>query len=270
MTQAPQATTKNVIVELVLLGLSLSKLKDTGLSAMRGVLLSDARLAVLDGAVDLQAVWDLLEAQPGWDPNAALGPLSFVKSLEHRLQVKVKLPAAMGKLSESEIVRYAATTRPKRDDIERAIRGDPPEKKRFMEATAPLPQLNQTSDLPRWKKILFRAAIAVTVLAVGFLAYAVYDEVRGPAKATTFAVSDVGPEIPLKSAERWGGEVHAVLADASWMKLPEPKRREQLERALRRLSDHEVSVLVLEDDAKRVRASAQLFGKPPKLFVKFY
>src|SRR5262245_36596950 len=150
MTAVPQAITKNVIVELVLLGLAQSKLKDTGLSAMRGVLLSDARLAVLDGAVDLQAVWDLLEGQPGWSPEAALGPFSFVKSLEPRLQITVKLPSGMKKLTDAEITRHAAACRPKRDDVDRAIRGLAPEKKKRLEATAPLPQLHE-DHVPRWK-----------------------------------------------------------------------------------------------------------------------
>jgi hypothetical protein len=139
-----------------------------------------------------------------------------------------------------------------------------------MDATAPLPQLNETSGLPRWRTLLFRAAIVVTVLSLGYLGYAMIDELRGPAKASTFEVAELGGEIPVRSAERWGGEVHAVLSDPAWMKLPEAKRRELLERALRRLGDRQVNVLVLEDEAKRTRASAQLFGRPPKLFVKFY
>src|SRR5262245_41980597 len=116
MTPAPRAITKNVIVELVLLGLEQSKLKDTGLSALRGVLLSDKRLAVLDGAVDLQTVWDLLEGQPEWNAENALPPFSFVKSLESRLHITVKLPAAMGGLTEADIARHGASCRPKRED----------------------------------------------------------------------------------------------------------------------------------------------------------
>src|SRR5262249_46063368 len=158
----------------VLLGLGQSKLKDTGLNAMRGVLLSDARLAVLDGAVDLQAVWDLLEAQPNWDPNAALGPLCFVKSLQQRLQIKVKLPAAMAKLTDAEIVKHGAQCRPKRDEIERAIAGELPEKKKKkIDATAPLPQLHEAVAMPRRKKILLAGAVFVTVASIAILTQAV-------------------------------------------------------------------------------------------------
>src|SRR5262249_12250704 len=124
--------------------------------------------------------------------------------------------------------------------------------------------------VPRWKKLLLWPAVAVTAVSLGFLTYFLIDEGRGPAKSATIDVGEVDSDIPLRSAERWGGEVRGVLADSTWMKLPETKRREQLERALRRLADRQVGVLVLEDDAKRPRATAQLFGRPPKLFVRFY
>src|SRR5262249_15846919 len=149
---APRAATKNVIVELVLAGLAQSKLKDTGLAALRGVLLSDKRLAVLDGEVDLQTVWDLLESQPGFDANAAPAPFSFVKSLEPRLQVSVKLPAAMAKLSDAEITRHSALCRPKREVIDRAISGEAPKKRRWSLSLQPVrvaPSL--PTALPRWK-----------------------------------------------------------------------------------------------------------------------
>ena len=214
---APRAATKNVIVELVVAGLAQSKLKDTGLSALRGVLLSDKRLAVLDGAVDLQAVWDVLESQPGFDANAALGPFSFVKSLESRLLVNVKLPAAMAQLTDAEITKHAAACRPKREEIERAISGEAPKKKRWSLSMKPVTiEPVERSVLPRWKKALGIGAAAVTLVSLVFLAHLIISELQGPLKPSGMDPLEVSGSIPLKSVERWGNEVHAVLADPTW------------------------------------------------------
>ncbi len=269
MTPATRSTTKNVIVELVLLGLAKSKLKDTGLEAMRGVLLGDARLAVLDGAVDLQAVWDLLEAQPGWEPAAALGPLCFVKGLESRLQITVKLPAAMARLSEAEIAKHGAACRPKGEDVDRAISGARPERRRRLDNTAPLP-MPRDGVMPQWKKALGIGAAIVTLASLAFLAHVIIGEIAGGPKFTGIDAAEFAGDIPLRSAEKWGNEVHALLVDPSWLKQPEAKRREQLERALQRLADRQLSVLVIEDENKRTRVTAQMFGRPPRVFVRFY
>lgn len=269
---APKSTTKNVIVELVLLGLAQSKLKDTGLGAMRGVLLSDARLAVLDGAVDLQCVWDLLEGQPGWDAEAALGPLCFVKALETRLAVTVKLPAPMSGLSPEEISRRAAGCRPKREDVDRAISGEIPEKKKkgLAEFTAPVAMPGTAPRTPQWKKVMAVLAAAATLVSLVVLIHLAISELGGSPTLTPLDTTDFAGDIPLKSAERWGTEVHAVLGDPSWMRQPEPKRRAQLERAMSRLAARQYGTLVITDDAKRTRATAQMFGRPPKVFIRFY
>src|SRR5215470_1482993 len=113
--------TKNAIVELILLAFADSKLKDLGLPAMRGVLRSDPKLAVLDGECDLASVWELLEAQPGFDPSAAVAPFCYLKTLEPRMNVTLRLPAKLGTLSEADIVRNAGGCKPDREEIERVL-----------------------------------------------------------------------------------------------------------------------------------------------------
>jgi hypothetical protein len=264
--------TKNVIVELVLLGLARSRLKDTGLDALRGVLLSDARLAVLDGEVDLQPVWDVLEGQPGWDAAAARGPFCFVKSLEPRLQVTVNLPGAMATLTAAEIAGHAAGCRPKRDDIERAIADEPPRRRRWSREVKAVaaPRAEPAAATPRWKKALGIGAAAVTCVSLVYLAHLLVDELGGPTKPTRMEPAEVSSSIPLRSVEQWGNEVHAVLADPSWLAEPEPARRKQLEGALGRLAARKLGVLVITDEANRTRATAQSFGRPPQTFVRFY
>jgi hypothetical protein len=273
---APRATTKNAIVELLLLALADSKLKDVGLPALRGVLQSDARLAVLDGAVELEAVWELLEAQPGWEPQAAYPPLCFVKALEPKLQIKVNLPKAMNGLDEAAVMKHAVECKPKRDDVDRIIHGKAwvvARKSGLLRTVAP-PKPKEESDagpmLPSRRKAILIGASVITVACLGIVAYSLLGTIVPTPKPASMETADFAGEIPLRAAHRWGAEVHAALSDPSWLQKPEGEQRRQLEVALQRLSDRQISVLIIEDDARRPKVTAQMFGKPPKLFVRTY
>ncbi len=274
---AARATSKNQIVELIVLALGESKLKDLGLGAMRGVLQSDPRLAVLDGAVDLQSVWELLESQPGFTPEAAYGPFAFLKTLEPKLQVTFKLPAPLASLAETDIIRYAGTCRPKRDDVDKALRGE--------ESSKPRPPAKQDTTLPMWtsvpppppveelttkRKVLAAVSALVVVASLVIVGWSIFGGVAGEPRFKKIDTALFAGEIPLRSAETWGGEVHASLSDPSWLSQPEDKRRKQLEGAVQRLADQQASVLIIQDDANRTRATAQVYGKPPKVFIRFF
>jgi len=267
--------TKNTIVELILLGLAQSKLKDLGLQAMRGVLQSDHRLAVLDGAVDLESVWELLEGQPDFESGAAMAPFCWLKTLEPKLQVTIKLPAKLGPLTETEIIKNAGGCRPKREDVDKVLAGekDAPKVRPKVEITAPLiapmPSGLQDTISPR-KKILGIFSAAVVLASVVFVGHAILADMVGTPKFTKIEPGLFAGDIPLRSAQKWGTEVHASLADARWLSQPEEQRRKQLERAVQKLADQQLGVLIIEDDSNRPRATAQLFGKPPKVFVRFY
>jgi hypothetical protein len=264
---------KNTIVELIILALAQSKLKDLGLQAMRGVLQSDARLAVLDGAVDLESVWELLEGQPDFEPGAALAPFCYLKSLEPRLMVTIKLPAKLGELSETEIIRNAGTCKPKREEVDRVITGEKDAPRARKAEAKPFPASMSSAledDISPRKKILGIISAVVVLASIGIVGHAILGEMVGEPKFTKIEPGLFAGEIPVRSAQKWGGEVHASLSDASWLNQPEEKRRSQLERAVQRLADQKLGVLIIEDDSKRARATAQLFGKPPRVFVRFY
>jgi hypothetical protein len=235
--------------------------------------MSDARLAVLDGAVDLQPVWELLEAQPGWEPTSAVPPLCFVKVLEPRLQITFNLPHEMAGLDDAAIKRYAVGCKPNRGDVDSVIHG-----KGIGRASGAVRAVDSPPTegpkvarafTPRRKAIVGVAAL-VTLACAGIVAHSLLGAAVPTPTLTKMETTDFAGAIPLRSAQRWGAEVHASLADPSWLERPEAERREQLEAALERLSDRKLSVLIIEDDAKRPKASAQLFGKPPKPFVRFY
>ncbi len=268
--------TKNTIVELIILGLAQTKLKDLGLQAMRGVLQADHRLAVLDGAVELESVWELLEGQPDFDAGAAMAPFCWLKTLEPKLGVTIKLPAKLGPLTETEIIRNAGGCRPKREDVDKILSGEkdaPRVRAKTSEITAPLvapmPAALQDTISPR-KKILGILSAAVVLASIVIVGHAILGEMVGTPKFQKIEPGLFAGDIPLRSAQKWGTEVHASLSDARWLSQPEDKRRQQLEKAVQRLADQQLGVLIIEDDANRTRATAQLFGKPPKVFVRFY
>jgi hypothetical protein len=227
--------TKNTIVELMLLALAQSPLKDLGLDAMRGVLASDPRLAVLDGAVDLEPIWELLEGQP------------------------------------------AGQCRPTRENIDRAIEGaalkeSAPRPKAKYDQTTPLyrPVSSVHDELTTKRKVLAVISAAVVLASLVIVGYTLFSETASEPRYTKIDTALFAGDIPLRSAEKWGGEVHAALADPTWLKQPDDKRRKQLETAMQRLADQQLGVLIIEDDAKKARAVGQMFGKPPKVYVKFY
>jgi hypothetical protein len=269
--------TKNTIVELMLLGLAQSPLKDLGLDAMRGVLASDPRLAVLDGSVDVETVWELLEGQPDFNADAAVAPFCFLKSLEPRLQIIIRLPKKLANLTETEIIKYAGQCRPTRENVDRvieraALKESAPRPKAKYDQTTPLfrPLPSLQEDLTLKKKILAGVSAVVVLASVIIVGYTLFSEMASEPKYTRIDTALFAGEIPLRSAEKWGGEVHASLSDANWLRQPEDKKRKQIETALQRLGDQQLSVLIIEDDAKKARAVGQVFGKPPKVYVRFY
>jgi hypothetical protein len=271
---APPPVSKNTIVELVLLALGATPLKDLGLGALRGVLASDHRLAVLDGAVDLSFVWELLEGQPDFDPAAAAPAFCFLKRLEPRLHLEIALPKQVGELSPEEIARKAALCKPASEAVDRAITGAPARRRRD-DPSAPARPVPAAAPKPRQEvtargKILIGASALAALISVGVVAHTLVDSMAGTPRFSPIETSTFAGDIPLRSAEKWGGEVHAALADPAWLREPEDKRRGQLESAAQRLASQQLGALIIEDEAKRQRASAQIFGRPPRVYVRFY
>src|SRR5262249_36043109 len=112
---------KQTIVELLVLALHETELKDMGLDAMRAVLRSDPRLSVLDGALDLEPVWELLSHQPEFKADPSAEARCFVKGLEARLGISLKMPSGLAEFSELDIQRRGALVKPKREDVDKII-----------------------------------------------------------------------------------------------------------------------------------------------------
>ena len=262
------AASKNTLVDVIVAALSTTKLRDVGLQALRGVLASDPRLSILDGSVDLQAVWETLEGQPGFEASDAGPTLCYVKTLEDRLGVQIRLPRALGDLPIEEVRLRANRFNPPRAEIERILGGGSGERAKSV-VSEPVAVGRRP---PTTRRLV--GAIAAAILGLGSITFSVVYIFNHMPHTVTFKSLDPGEfsgDIPISSARTWGTEVHATLADASWLKLPEALRRKQLERALDRLLMRRLTTLIVEDEGRQPRATAQLGGgRQPRVFIRFF
>lgn len=266
-----QGATKNQLIELVVLALGSSQMRDTGLKALRGVLASDPKFSVLDGAADLQPVWELLESQPDFQQGAAVSALCYVKGLEGRLGISIKLPAALEEMTPADRLTHASYCRPKREDIDRVVQGlEPARKPSALPTTAPV--LARPRNDKRRRMVGIVAAV-VAAVSLGFVAVVIFDSVDSTPTFKNVDTAEFAGDLPVAAARVWGTEVRVSLVDSGWLRLPEERRRKQMEQALERLQGRpgpRIVTLIVEDDGKRTRASAQITSRGGKAQVKFY
>ncbi|HKA86403.1 MAG TPA: hypothetical protein VKE22_02020 [Haliangiales bacterium] len=271
---------KQTVIELLILAFGETELRDMGLDAMRGVLRSDPRLAVLDNALDLGPVWELLSGQPDFRPEPATAAILFVKSLEGRLGIALKLPDELAELSEVDVVRAAEKVRPKRAAVDKILAARTVEEVPTSGAMpprpkgepgplwAPSPPRKPRFRIPR-RAILVGAAVVVVASAAWMTIYLMTNTARTP----QFQSIDLGfaSGIPLKDAGIWSAEVHATLGDAGWLARPAEEKKAALASAVARLHARhpEVRALVVKDGAHGVRATAQWVDKGPPV-VRLY
>src|SRR5262249_38612224 len=199
----------------------------------------------------------------------------WLKRFDPKLGLTLRLPVKIGPLTETEIIKNAGGCRPKREDIDKVLAGEKDAQKVRPKAEitapliAPLPSALHDTISPR-KKILGIFSALVVLASIVIVGRALLGDMVGTPKLTKIEPRLFAGDVPLRSARKWGTEVHASLADARWLSQPEEQRRQQLEKAVQRLADQQLGVLIIEDDSNRTRATAQFFGKPPKVFVRFY
>jgi hypothetical protein len=265
MPPAVPAVRKNQVIDVVLLALGSSH---EGLKALRDVLGSDPRFSVLDGVVDLQPVWEVLEAQPDFAREATSAAMCYVKGLEARLGVQIKMPAALEALTPGERILHASKCPARREDVEKALT-------KAAEISPPSLDLApvRVSDDPalRKRQIIGMAAAFITVASIIFSIYSVVASMEGKPDFKRIDAAEFAGDIPIGSARVWGGEVRAALVDPTWMRQPEERRRRQMEIALDRLATRQVKTLILEDDSQKTRATAQAYGRGTrKIQIRFF
>jgi hypothetical protein len=267
MPVGPVTPRKDQVIDVVLVALGSSH---EGLKALRDVLLADPRFSVLDGVVDLDPVWQILEAQPDFARDATQSAMCYVKGLEPRLGAQIRMPAALASMSPAERALHASRCPARREEIDRVLgAGD------ATRTTGAAPRLTSApapGEPPRLSRRNLIGIIAgvVAVASIVFTVYSVVSSLDGTPEFKTIDASEFAGDIPIGSARVWAGEVRAALVDPSWMGQPEERRRRQLESALQRLAPRNVRTLILEDDSQRTRASAQVFGKNRRVQIRFF
>jgi hypothetical protein len=258
---APKAASRDTVIESLVLCFASSSLKEkVPADALRSVLALQYRDLLVDGVLDLGEVWDLLEAQPGFDSDAAGPPLCRFKSMETRLGLTVRLPAHLEKLPWPEREDLAARCRVDSDALDKLDRKaerageprkDPSRKVKKLDPTAAPAVSGPRGAAPI--KLLVVALVAFASLGVA--GYFLWDAVGGGVKFTQMQ-ADLG-DLPAADLRRRGNEALATLTDDGWLSYPEAKRRGHLEKALENLAAAGVEVLVLRDSRGELAATAR-------------
>jgi hypothetical protein len=283
---------QKVHIDALVLAFSHSRASSlVGTDALRTVLSGQYRELVKGGTFYLDEVWGLLESQPGFDPALVKPPLCRFKLWSDELGLEVALPAAMGRLEPLEIRSLAEQCRVPGGDLDRVLgRGRHADaeagaqKKAKAAASKPArakagaapprrpapaaPAPGRSRGAKRSRPVLL--AVAAVVAVAGFTVAGVfaYKELRSvPWQEVSTGFSG---GIPLTRAERSGFDVAATLADEAWLKTPIERRRQQLEEAVEKLRREGVRNLLVRDKKGTVRATAQSYGRPPKVKVRFY
>lgn len=259
-------------IEAIVVAFAHSKLQHVvGTDALRSVLTGQREL-LRGGILHLQVVWELLEDQPGFDPEAARAPFCLLKKWQSELGLPVELPAALAGSSETEIMAAASHC-----PVPKAIRDrtlDPvgfrarAEHRRSQLELDAIPA-KAADKSPRRQRLIAAALGAVAVGGLSVAAYQLANHVSG-AGFQSLPAAEIGDAIPVHSARQLGQEVLAVVHDESWFALPQPAQREALEEALRELKTRDIVSLVVQDETGQVRASAQWVGEPPTILTRLH
>lgn len=259
----------------------------TGSSVLRQVLSGSYRDLVKDGRFDLASVWELLAAQPNFDPAQVMPAFAKVKSWESKLGKTVALPPLMQHLTDAELAEMAAAVHVPALELAHVLRGGkvdtelveeiprtdagrratPRMRKQARDTGAPPaePRAGTSPPRPRLsparRRAVMLAAGAVAALGFGFAGLMLARGCQG--RSWDRVAADFAAGIPLAGAERSGPEVAATLRDPAWLKLPADRRRDQMSAALRALPAG-VEVFFVRDRAGDVIASARWFGKRPR------
>ena len=125
MPEPARAPSKSVTIDALVLVFSHSKVRDiVGTDALRTVVSVEYRDLTANGYFDLQAIWELLEEQPGFDADAAVAPMCRFKTWQRHLNMEVRLPDALRNMSEGELATAAAECVVPTPDMQRLFRAD--------------------------------------------------------------------------------------------------------------------------------------------------
>jgi hypothetical protein len=272
----PAATPdRTIVADAIAVALAHSRLAETiDRDALDAIAHFEAAQLVHDGHVDLQAAWRILAELPGFDPTAARGPFVVLESWQPQLGAPVIMPAELAQLSERDRALARTECAPPAGEVRRAFETAEERAARqaaLAEATAPA-AVEIGEIAPTWKtraEVAY-AAIGVLVVALGAIGFTLYRYLNVSPDWTGIEATSFASGIPLKDAQVFGTQVGATLSDDAWLALDKDQRAAQLEEAFRRVPLDDATVLFVNDSRGKMRGSAQWYGTPPQVRIRWY
>jgi len=265
MAATPPAT----LIDVVVLVFARSELKHlVGTDALRTVLSGSQRALFPEpGTMSLEPVWELIESQPGFDPEKAVPPMCRIKTWENQLKVKVTMPTALADLDLAERDKNAMQCNVGDDELNKILKPaaaptPKAEVTRAIESSSGPSQQSARSIAP---KIALGAA-CVGLIAAGVSIY--FTMKGGDTNTVKVSVSDITAEIPLTDVRRNGNLMVATVTDKAWLAKPEFERRKQLEAMGPKVRMQQARGLMLLDDKGSIIATFRLDRTPQVTFTK--
>jgi hypothetical protein len=266
--EAAPTPKRDVIIGAIILAVSSSKLTNiVGMDALRTVLSGQYRDLVEGGVLRLPHVWDLLADQPGFDADAARAPMAVLHSWEKDLGLSVELPAPMRDATATELMAWASHC-----PVNKAQR-----KQLFAAQPAPTRATGRQTKTPgftpkakKQKAQKRRPGLELVLAVVGVLglAFGGFSLLRSMSTGEFEEASLPLQDLPATSQKKLGDQL-SVTVGADWLAKSEEERESDLRKTMEGLDKHDIAVLVVQDEKGAVRASAQWFGSPRKLAIRF-
>jgi len=265
---------KSRVIDGLVLAITRSGARDLiGADVLRDALLVEfEEMVTEDGDLDLEPVWEILEEQPGFDAETVTPALCLFKTFESRLDLEVKMPAALADLSHGQISMRASEVKLPAVEIKNALRvEDSPRSKRpsvppSTTREKPSSSARASTRLPGWVTPL---AMVIALATFGYAGFSLYQGCSGPKAHWKAVSSDALATLPVKNARRFGDQVDATLSDESWLSKDEAARKADLATALTKLRASGVRVLAVRDGHGNVRATVQFSPKTKQIGFSF-
>jgi hypothetical protein len=220
--------------------------------------------------LSLEPVWELIESQPGFDPDKAVPPMCRLKAWESQLKVRVELPSALADLDLATREKKAMECNVGDDELYKVLNVKPtgsmsPAKKdvvHVIESSA-----NDGSRLRSGVRLSTKIAAVFAVLGLAAAGISIYLTVgRTDGSTVRLSPSDLTTEIPLTDVRRNGTLIVATVTDPKWIEKSETERRVQLEAVTPKLRVQNASGLMILDPKGMLIATLRLDRKVPVTF----
>jgi hypothetical protein len=262
----PSTTT---LIDVIVLVFAKSELRTlVGTDALRTVLEGEQRALFpeLDTMV-LQPVYELLESQPGFDPEKAVAPFCRLKTWEQRIGIKIVMPTPLEVLDTKTCELKAMNVSAFDSDLDKLLNPPTPAVQ-----AAPLARVIESGNVRAGAgsatSSRVKIAMIVAMIAVAAAGISIYLTLNATSSTTVkLTATELSSEIPLAHVRKSGDVIIATVTDPAWIKKPEFDRRKQLEAVAVKMRIHQVKMLMLADPQGVTIASVLLKGTPIITFI---